>query len=123
MSTTINNTQRTFTASGTFAPYLTMKIETDSKVSAGGAAVLSAQKIVGFSTREVLANGDPTPVALQGGGTVYATLAATTTAGQLLYPAASGKVGVTATSNYQLLGVALQGGVANDVIEILPFAL
>ena len=123
MSTTINNTQRTFTASGTFDPYLTMKIETDGKVSLAGAAVIGSQKIVGFSTRSVVTSGDPTPVALQGSGTVYGTAGVTITAGDLVYPAASGKLGVTATSNYQLLGLALQGGAANDVIEILPFAL
>ena len=123
-ATTINGVQRTFTASGTFSPYLALALQTDGKVAVATNATLANQKVIGFSTRDALADGDATGVALVGQGTVYATAKSTiTNAGTLVYASDSGLVGTTATANYQVLGVTLESASANDVIEIAPINL
>jgi len=121
MSTVINGTQRTFTATGTMSAYILAKLDTDGSVSTATKAA-SGETRVGFTTREVLSAGDSTGIALlNGGGTAYAIAEGTiTNAGTALYGASGGKVSPTLTSAGGVIGFSLTGSIAaNDVIEVL----
>lgn len=123
-STTINNNQRTFTASGTVGQYLAAALQSDGKVAVATNAVGTSQKVIGFTT-VAASDGDAQSVSIiGGGGTVFAKAKSViTNAGTLVYPSDSGLVGTTATTNYTALGITLQSAAANDVIEILPLSL
>lgn len=118
MSTVINGTQRTFTATGTMSAYILSKLGTDGTVSTA-TQVSSGETRVGFTTREVLSAGDSTGIALlNGGGTAYGIAAGTiTNAGTALYGASGGKLGTTASGG--VVGFSLTSAAANDVIEVL----
>jgi len=118
MSTVINGTQRTFTATETMSAYILAKLETDGTVSKAS-KVASGETRVGFTTREVLTAGDSIGIALlNGGGTAYGISAGTITdAGTALYGASGGKLGTTASGG--VVGFSLTSAVANDVIEVL----
>jgi hypothetical protein len=118
MSTTVNGTSRTFTATGTMSAYILSKIDNDGSVSTA-TKVASGETRVGFTTREVLSAGDSTSIALlNGGGTAYGIAAGTiTNAGTALYGATSGKVGTVASGG--VIGFSVSSAVADDVIEIL----
>lgn len=118
MSTVINGTQRTFTATGTMSAYILTKLDTDGTVSTA-TEVTSGETRVGFTTREVLSAGDSTGIALlNGGGTAYGIAAGTiTNAGTALYGASGGKLGTTASAG--VVGFSLTSAAANDVIEVL----
>ena len=118
MSTVINGTQRTFTATGTMSAYILSKIGTDGTVSTA-TQVASGETRVGFTTREVLSAGDSTGIALlNGGGTAYGIAAGTiTNAGTALYGGSGGKLGTTASGG--VVGFSLTSAAANDVIEVL----
>lgn len=118
MSTVINGTQRTFTATGTMSAYILTKLDTDGTVSTA-TEVTSGETRVGFTTREVLSAGDSTGIALlNGGGTAYGIAAGTiTNAGTALYGASGGKLKTTASGG--VVGFSLTSAAANDVIEVL----
>lgn len=120
MSTIVNGTQRTFTATGTMSAYILAKLDTDGTVSTA-TKVASGETRVGFTTREVLTAGDSTGIALlNGGGTAYGIAAGTiTNAGTALYGASGGKVSPTLTSAGGVVGFSLTSAAANDVIEVL----
>ena len=123
-STTINNNQRSFTASGTVGQYLAVALQTDGKVAVATSETGANQKVIGFST-VAASDGEAVRVSLSlGGGTVFAKAKSTiTNAGTFVYPADSGLIGVTATTNRKVIGITLQSAAADDVIEILPLSV
>ena len=118
-ATTINNLNRTFTATATIGAYLLTKLGTDGSVAI--ATDSASQVEIGFTSRQVNA-GEETPIVLlNGGGSAYATLSSTVTnAGTALYAVADGKVAATATNSTAVIGyTAAAGGAADDVVEII----
>lgn len=118
-ATTINNVNRTFTATVTVGAYLLTKVGTDGTVAI--ATDSDSETQIGFTSRQVNA-GEATPIVLlNGGGTAYATLSSTVTnAGTAVYAVAAGKVAATATTSTAVIGyTAAAGGAADDVVEII----
>lgn len=118
-ATTINNVNRTFTATVTIDAYLLTKVGTDGTVAI--ATDSDSETQIGFTSRQVNA-GEATPIVLlNGGGTAYATLSSTVTnAGTAVYAVAAGKVAATATTSTAVIGyTAAAGGAADDVVEII----
>lgn len=115
-ATTVQNTKRSFTASGAINQYDLVTLENDGLVSVAGAA---STKLVGFADRTVATGESVTVCLLNGGGTAYGELAATVTnAGTPLYVAAGGEVSATASG--KILGYTLaNGGADGDIVEIL----
>lgn len=118
-STYIDSLKRSFTATNTLSGYELLALQTDGTVSI--ATATSSQTEVGFLDGDRSINkGLIAPVRLlNGGGTVHGICVSTVTTGDTLYPATSGKVGSATYTSSPTIGYALQGGVANDVIEIL----
>ena len=118
-ATTINNVNRTFTATVTIDAYLLTKVGTDGTVAI--ATDSDSETQIGFTSRQDNA-GEATPIVLlNGGGTAYATLSSTVTnAGTAVYAVAAGKVAATATTSTAVIGyTAAAGGAADDVVEII----
>ena len=115
-STTIGSPRKgSFTATVTLSAYQLVKLNTDRSVSV--ATFASGETRVGFVDRAVN-QGDPAPVALlNGGGSAFGQASASVTTGDALYAATTGKVSATVTG--ESVGVALEDGAADDVIEIL----
>ena len=61
MSTIVNGTQRTFTATGTMSAYILSKLENDGTVSTA-TKVASGETRVGFTNRSLI-SGDSTGIA------------------------------------------------------------
>jgi hypothetical protein len=115
-STYIENLKASFTATVTISQYLLTSLDLG-KVAV--ATATSSQTEVGFADRAINQGAVGTVALLNGGGTAYGVAAATITAGDTLYPASGGKVGVATFTDNPVIGHALQNAVADDVIEIL----
>ena len=114
-TTQVGGISRTFDTGHTIGQYLAVSLNTDGQVVT---ATAGSTIIVGLTSREVVTAGDPATVQLlNGGGTGFVKLIATVTTGDEVYSATGGKVSPTNTGG--LVGVALQGGGADDVIEVL----
>jgi len=118
-ATTINNVNRTFTATATIDAYLLTKVGNDGTVAIATDSASEAQ--IGFTSRQVN-EGEATPIVLlNGGGSAFATLSSTVTnAGTAVYAVAGGKVAATATTSTAVIGyTAAASGAADDVVEII----
>lgn len=115
-ATTVQNTKRSFTASGAINQYDLVTLENDGLVSVAAAA---STKLVGFADRTVATGENVSVCLLNGGGSAYGELAGTVTnAGTALYVAANGEVSPTASGNS--VGITLaNGGADGDIVEIL----
>ena len=108
---------RTFPTGHTIDQYRVVSLNTSGQVIT--ATATDANPLVGVTTRKVVTAGDPASIQLiNGGGTGFVELHATVTnPSTAIYSGADGKASPTATGG--LIGVALQGGVAGDVVEVL----
>lgn len=120
-STTNESPIRSFTATATLSGYELVALQTDGTVSIATATGSQSQTEVGFLAGDYSVNkGDVAPIKLiNSGGTTFGIAAVTLTTGDALYAATTGKLSSATVTNSTKIGVALQGAVANDVIEVL----
>ena len=116
MAQLVDTNCKTFEADEAVAQYLRVKLDGDGKVTTAGIT----DKEVGSATREAYASGDQIAVKLRtGAGTHKLVASAALTVGDTVYTAASGKIGASASTAYEL-GIALETSTADgDVIEVL----
>jgi hypothetical protein len=113
---------KTLSAATALTAYTAVKLDANGRVIAAAAAT---DIIVGVVHKAVKApqNGQyfPADIRLRSAeGTMNIQLSGTVAAGAAVTSDASGKGVATTTAGNQLLGYALEAGVAGDVIEILP---
>lgn len=115
-STETSPMKKSFTATATLAAYTLVKLLANGSVTTATQAT-SGEVVIGFTDRQG-DQGKVTPISLiNGGGSVFATAAATVTTADAVYPGSGGTVDVTASGS--VVGYALQDAVAGDVIEVL----
>lgn len=107
---------KAFTTASAIAQYLRVKLESDGDIAIAG---LTDQGH-GVATRAAFAAGETIDVRLNSApGTTKMVASAAIAAGAIVYSAASGKVGASASTAYPV-GIALTAATAdNDVIEVM----
>jgi len=115
--TTTDGLKKTFTATATVSQYRVVFLN-GGDVQHG--ADSSGGVSIGATDRAADAGTDVTVVLANGGGTASIEASETITAGDAVYAAADGKVGIAATLTEDVLvGYALESAVDGDVIEVL----
>lgn len=116
MSQQIEGPTKTFTAGVAIAQHLRVVLTAD-KLAIGGIA--DGDLDVGQIESAAFADGDERSVRLaSASGTHKMVCAGTIATGGRVFSAAGGKIGPTASTAHEI-GVALEAGVASDVIEVL----
>ncbi len=116
MSQFVDTNTKSFEADGAIALHARVKMDADGKITAAGIT----DRDIGTAIQEAFAAGDVISVKLRSGaGTEKMIASAALTVADLVYTAASGKIGASASTAF-LLGIALDTSAADgDIIEVL----
>ena len=116
MSQFVDTNTKTFEADAAIALYARVKMDADGKITTAGIT----DKDIGTAQQEAFASGDKIAVKLRSGaGTEKMLASAAFTVGDTAFTAASGKIGASASTAYEL-GIVLETVTADgDVVEVL----
>ena len=108
---------RTFQATATaIGAYKLVQLDANEQVSVQTGTTTTT--MIGATKQAVVASGYGSIELLNAGGSFFVTLTETATVNDALYPKGDGFAGVTVVAGMQA-GIALQNGVAGDVVEAL----